>query len=424
MKICFEDIHLTHIHSIISPRRGLVPLATGASPWYRAKESPAPKGRQPISPTDLSISFERSSRRIVAVTPSGLGCFPDRNHGLAPVAIGTWPLRGDQRKDTKVNFVILYCLLFCLFAAAHAAVQDWQQAYQLDAGYRQAERAVATATDDVQKLRDDPDTPPLDLARAKETLAIEQAKFRMVKLAATTRALTAVGDVLVWRRKFAAAEAAWTVCKLQLHAAEARQAAGMLSAQELAKAQKECADAETEMKNDKRELLGAEIRVKIYVETPPEQLPPVPPLEEKSTGFDGHPDLLSAQAQCNEAERALVFAEGPDTAPLTRKNRARAVRNAQDALVDVGRVLRDGLDTALRRWPAAREQDELTMEHVKLAQLELRTAKRRFDAGAIAQLDWQQALLAALKADTAREEALVEIWQARLAVARACGGAL
>jgi len=323
-----------------------------------------------------------------------------------------------------MKFLLLLCVLLCLLTTSHAVVKDWQQAYQLDATYRQAERMVATANDEWQKLRADPDVPPLDITRAKEKLAIEQAKYRLVKVAATTRALTAVGDVLVGRRRFAAAEAAWTLSKLQVHAAEARLSAGMLSTQELAKAQKECADAETEMKNSKRELIGAENRVKIYVETPPDLLPPVPLFDELSVSFDGHADLLSAQFQCNEAEHALIFAEGPDTAKLTRKNRERDLRNAQDALVDVQHALRDGLDAALRRWKAAREQADLAAEHEKLAELDLRTAKRRFEAGSIAQLTLQQAKLAALKAETSRDEVLVEVWQSRLAVARACGGGL
>lgn len=322
-----------------------------------------------------------------------------------------------------MRWMMALCLLGMVMLG-RAAVQDWQQAYRLDAAYREAERAVATATDELTKLHADPEAAPLALTRAEETLAEARAKVRLAGVEATGKALTAAGDLLIARRQLTVNEAKVARGKLEWQAAQVRFNAGMISAQELAKTKKDGADADAALANAQRELAGAETRVKIYVDPPPAQLPPTPPLDPAGIALGEHPQLLAAQHRRNETARVVALAQGPDTAPLEKATREREAQDAADALQETERVLNDGVATARRRMLAAAENDRMTREHLALAETDWATARKRYAAGAISQLALKTVECTWREAELARTTAEVESWQARLAVARAVGGAL
>ncbi len=317
-------------------------------------------------------------------------------------------------------------LLLCLGALtlAHAGAKTWEEAYHLDASYREAERAVQTATDDLAKAKADPEAAPLTVTRAEEKLTEAQAGVRNAKVQTTVKVLTAVGDLLTARRRAAASEAHATQAHLSATAAKIRADAGMASAQELARAKEDAAAADGSLAAANRELQGALDRVHLYVDTPPDALPPLPVQEIAGTALGDHVTLITAKDRVSEAKRTLALAQGPDTAALDRTAGERALKSAEDALDDAQRVLKDGVETAKRRYHTAVEGEGTTAEALKLAQADVKTAQKRFDAGAISQLALQQAVAALRDAEAAREQAAVERWLSHLGLIQAVGGAL
>jgi outer membrane protein TolC len=317
-------------------------------------------------------------------------------------------------------------LLLCvfIFTFAHAGAKTWEEAYRLDASYREAERAVQTATDELTKAKADPEAAPLTTTRAQEKLVEAQANVRGAKLQTTLKVLTAVGDLLTARRRAAAADARAELARLSYTATKIRHEAGMASAQELARAQEDAATAKTTLDAAQRELKGATDRVRIYVDTPPDTLPPLKVLEIAGMALGEHPTLVAAQFRVAEAKRALALAQGPDTAALVKSAAERGLKSAEDTLDDTLRVLKDGVEAAKRRYLSAVENEATTEKALTLAQADVKTAQKRFDAGAISRLALQQAVAAQRDAEAAREAAAAERWLSHVSLLQATGGAI
>jgi len=323
-----------------------------------------------------------------------------------------------------VKYLLICCLLL-LFSAAHALdASHWETAFTLDAGYRDAERALTAANDDLKKVQADPDAAPLTLVRAQEKLAEAQAGVRQAKIAATVKAFTAVGDVLGGRRKQSASTTKLAIAEMQLQSALVRQKAGMISDLELARAKEDQAQAATDLGVAQRELRGAEARMKLYLDEAPEKLEEPPTLDITVLTLGDHPTLLAARHRLNEAERALALAQGPDTAPLDLAARERDRQSAKDAYKETEQTLTEALAAARRRYLAACEAEKHAMEGLKLATTDLQSAQKRHTAGSVSDLAFKQAEMTALTAELTFTQALVELWQARIAVIQATGGAL
>lgn len=323
-----------------------------------------------------------------------------------------------------MRILIICCLLFTLVAVHAATAENWEDAYRLDVNYLDAERAVVTAHDELNKLKADPEAAPLALTRAQEKLDETQARLRQAKVDATTKAFTALGDVLVDRCKATAATAKLNLAALQLDAANVRKQAGMISEQELARTLADNAQATVSLATAKRELLGAEARAKLYISKIPDALPAPPEIEAEKVTLGDHPQLLTARHKLSEAERALALAQGPDTAPLDLEARKRELQSAQDAFHDTERSLTEALAAARRRYLAALESEHLATDSLKLAQTDLATAQKRYQNGAVSRLTQQQSEAAKLDAASSYEQAHTELWLARIALVQAAGGAL
>jgi outer membrane protein TolC len=100
------------------------------------------------------------------------------------------------------------------------------------------------------------------------------------------------------------------------------------------------------------------------------------------------------------------------------------MRGADDALHDTERTLNEALAAARRRYLAALENLKLTGETLRLAQKDLQSDQQRLQSGAIARTALEGAHATALEADLAEVQALLELWQARIALLQAAGGEL
>lgn len=319
------------------------------------------------------------------------------------------------------NLLLILLMLPVVIFAQSAA--NWQEYYHMDAGYRQAERVLQSAEDDKKKNEADPAVKPIDIIRSTETVAEARAKLSLTGLTATETALTAVGDVLTGRLKVKSEAEHVAQAKMDLNVAEIKKSKGAASDIELAKAKQKYYDAENAADIAQRELKSAETRVKMFVAAVPDSLPEPMPLDSTQFTYINHPNYITAQNKINEAERIVGISSGPDTTAIDKVNYDRDLQNVKDAMGDVEKTLRDGLDVAKRNFINGQDSYQLTKDRLVLAQKDLSTAKERFNAGAISQLALQSSISAEVDAQLAVGQAKVTLWLARVALLKASGGA-
>jgi len=321
-----------------------------------------------------------------------------------------------------VKKLLLILLILPLISFAQLA-SNWQEYYHLDAGYRQAERVVQSAEDDKKKNDADPAVKPVDITRSIEAVTEAKAKLLLTGLTATETALTAVGDVLAGRLKVKSEAERVEQTKMDLNVAEIKKDKGAASDIELAKAKQKYYDAMNSADIAKRELKSAETRVKMFVTNVPDALPEPVVIDVAKLSYLTHANYITAQNKINEADRIVAISSGPDTTAIDKVNRERDLQNAKDAMGDVEKTLRDGLDAAKRNYLNAQDSYQLTKDRLVLAQKDLNTAKERFNAGAISKLALQSYISAEMDYQLSVEQAKDSLWLAGIALLKASGGA-
>ena len=318
----------------------------------------------------------------------------------------------------------LVLALLALLAVCAAAASLLEEGTRRDAAYQDALRGVTAAMDDLRKVEGDPGAPVMTVLVAREALAEAEAQLRLSRATAHRRALEAAGDLLAARRKETVGIARRDLAAVQLQASALRLNAGAISQQEYARAQEVSARAEAALLDDIRSVQGAETRARAVLGEIPLLDPGEPPvLDVAASTIDEHVRLLAARHRLAAATRALALAQGPDTAPLDRAARERELAGTEDALEETERVLRDGLETATRRYQLAWDHHALAEQSYALARDDHQMAIKRHEAGAIARVALLEAALAEEEAALARQQALNEYWQAHYAVFEATGGA-
>lgn len=318
--------------------------------------------------------------------------------------------------------LLILLLIIPIISLAQTAA-NWQEYYRLDAGYRQAERVLLSAEDDKKKNEADPAVKPIDIIRSTEAVTEAKAKLLLTGLTATETALTAVGDVLTGRLKVKSESERVEQMKMDLTVAEIKKDKGAASDIELARAKQKYLDALNSADMAKRELKSAETRVKMFVENVPDALPEPIQMDASKFTWQTHADYITARNKINEAERIVAISSGPDTTAIDKVNRDRDLQNLKDAMGDVEKTLRDGMDAAKRNYINATDSYQLTKDRLVLAQKDLNTAKERFNAGAISKLALQSYITAGMDAQLSVEQAKVTIWLAQVVLLKASGGA-
>ncbi len=321
--------------------------------------------------------------------------------------------------------LLLILMLLPLLSIAQIA-SNWQEYYHLDAGYRQTERVLQSAEDDKKKNDADPAVKPVDITRSIETVTEAKAKLQLTGLTATETALTAVGDVLTGRLKVKSEAERVELTKMDLNVAEIKKDKGAASDIELAKAKQKYYDAMNSADIAKRELKSAETRVKMFVANVPDSLAEpvtlVDFIDVTKLSYLTNVNYIAAQNRINEAERIVAISSGPDTTAIDKVNRERDLQNAKDAMGDVEKTLRDGLDAAKRNYLNAQDSYKLTKDRLVLAQKDLNTSKERFNAGAISKLALQSYISAEMDSQFSVEQAKVSLWLSFIALLKASGG--
>ncbi len=319
------------------------------------------------------------------------------------------------------KFLLLLLILPVIIFAQTAA--NWQEYYRLDAGYRQSERVLQSAEDDKKKNEADPAVKPVDIIRSTEAVTEAKARLLLTGLTATETALSAVGDVLTGRLKVKSEAEHVEQMKMDLNVAEIKKDKGAASDIELAKAKQKYYDAVNNADMAKRSLKSAETRVKMFVANVPDALPEPILIDTAKLTYLTHADYITAQNKINEAERIVAISSGPDTTAIDKVNRDRDLQNVKDAMGDVEKTLRDGMDAAKRNYINAQDSRQLTKDRLVLAQKDLNTAKERFNAGAISKLALQSYISAEMDAEVSVEQAKVTLWLTQVALLKASGGA-
>jgi hypothetical protein len=318
--------------------------------------------------------------------------------------------------------LLLILIILPLISFAQLA-SNWQEYYHLDAGYRQAERVLQSAEDDKKKNDADPAVKPVDITRSIEAITEAKAKLLLSGLTATETALTAVGDVLTGRLKVKSEAERVELTKMDLNVAEIKKDKGAASDIELAKAKQKYYDALNSSDIAKRELKSAETRVKMFVANVPDALPEPVVIDPAKLSYLTHANYITAQNKINEADRIVAISSGPDTTAIDKVNRERDLQNIKDAMGDVEKTLRDGLDAAKRNYINAQDSYQLTKDRLVLARKDLNTSKERFNAGAISKLALQSYISAEVDSQLSVEQAKVSLWLAGVALLKASGGA-
>ncbi|RIH88229.1 TolC family protein [Calidithermus roseus] len=310
------------------------------------------------------------------------------------------------------SLISLLTLIFFSLAQAQSLDAFLKGAYLKDSSYLEAGRALEAAQDELRRVQGDPEAAPLSLTRAQEGVALAQAKLVQARKEADARALEAYTGVLLAQTDFNLARARKELSALQLQAAELRFKAGAISATELARVRDQDNQAANALSAAERALEQARSRLRPYGEVGVQALPEPDPLDPGKFSLEGHARLLEAQQQVREAERALVLASGPDTAPLDKSARERDLSRARAALSDLQRTLADALEAARNRYRSAVESYRLARETQARSASELEAARKRFAAGSIAQLALKQSEITKAEADRGVLAAQIELWQA------------
>lgn len=302
------------------------------------------------------------------------------------------------------------------------AATPFDDAYRKDAEYLASVRAVDTATDALAKVQADPSVVPVSLTEAKDMLSEVTAKRALVEAKARGRVLSSWMGMRTAGLALSATESKAKLADLQLQSVQIRFQAGAASTQEVERTKDAKTKADAALAGARRNFIGAEIRLKVYGAYPKEEPGEPAALALETLTGATHPDLLAAQHQLAAAERALALAQGPDTAPLDRAARERELTGAKDTLQDTERLVRETLDAAKRRYQAARDGYGSATNAVKLAQVDLETARKRQTAGAISNIALLEAEIALQENQSAQGEALAELWQAYYGLLEAAGG--
>jgi outer membrane protein TolC len=210
---------------------------------------------------------------------------------------------------------------------------------------------------------------------------------------------------------------------MDLSVAEIKKDKGAASDIELAKAKQKYYDALNSSDIAKRELKSAETRVKMFVANVPDALPEPVVIDPAKLSYLTHANYITAQNKINEADRIVAISSGPDTTAIDKVNRERDLQNVKDAMGDVEKTLRDGLDAAKRNYINAQDSYQLTQDRLVLARKDLNTSKERFNAGAISKLALQSYISAEVDSQLSVEQAKVSLWLAGVALLKASGGA-
>lgn len=317
---------------------------------------------------------------------------------------------------------ILLSIILLLTLAGTSLAGAYDTAYRQDAAYQTAERALATASEELAKVHADPGATPMQDLEAQERLSEARARLAGSEAQARQRVIIAWIAVLTARRQRDAAQAKAVRAHLQQAAAEARRSAGAISAQELARAVEAAASADTAAVEAGNALIKAELRARPYGAVP-EETPGLPPtLDATRLSCAGHPDLLAARHRVSASERTLALAQGPDSSRLERQARERDVQNARDALDETARRCDEGLDAAARGVTVALDRFRLAEQSLLLATREMETSGKRFEAGAISRIALSDATITRLEASGQVESARSDTWQAYFTLLLAAGG--
>jgi outer membrane protein TolC len=318
-----------------------------------------------------------------------------------------------MKLETRLVVHLVLLVGFALPASLAQPVQVFlQEAYARDSAYQEAQRALVAAQDDLRRAQADPKTAPLLLTRAQEGVLVAEARLGQSRREAQARALEAYGAVLLAQADLALAEERQGLSELQLQAANLRFGAGAISVAEQARIRDQAEQAALAVRAAQRALEQALARLRPYGQVQVQSLPEPDVVPVDQFSIQNHARLVELRQQVREAERAVLLAAGPDTAPLDRAARERDLARARASLSDLERSLSDGLAASKRRLQTAQENHRLALESQLRVGSELTAAQRRFQAGAIAQVALRQAQLAKAEANRALLAAQIEVWNA------------
>jgi len=324
-------------------------------------------------------------------------------------------------------------LLLCtalLSAQAQAATSISLQAAvasALTAGstVRDAQTGVTSSASTLKAVQADPSSLATTLLSAQQDYALAQAQLTQARLTATQNAVNAFTALYQTQEQLTLDRSQIVIDTKSLQVAQIKVSTKSGTALDVQNAQNTLNTSKQNLVDDQAQLVVNSQKLANVIGKPgsytadtPPNAPTVRPNTALSTGYS---TLLKDQQAVDVAALNVKLTDNEFTARVTLDQARTALSNAQSTLASDQKTLQTTLATAQSTAEAAQASYRTALQTEANAQATYKQDAVRLQSGTISAVDLLQSQLTLNKAQYARAQALVSVWQALAALSTASG---
>ena len=298
-------------------------------------------------------------------------------------------------------------------------------ALSADSTVRDAQAGVTSAASTLKAVLADPSTLASGLLSAQQAATLAQSQLAQARLIATQNAVTAYMALYQTQEQTELGALQIQVDTKSLQVAQVKLSTKNGTVLDVQNAQntlntsrQNLADVQAQLVVNSQKLANVIGKPGVYLASTPPNAPAVKPNTALSSGY---PALLKDQQAVDAAALSVKLADNEFTARVTLEQARTSLSSAQSTLASDQKTLLTTLASAQSAAENARAGYQSALQTEANSQASYKQDTVRLSSGTISAVALQQSQLALKKAQYARAQALVSLWQELAALSTASG---